>query len=176
MTDAVILQTARLTLRRPAMADLAAFGEILTHPQAMRYWGTPPHETPEQTRKWMEDTVASSLTHASDEFSVELAGQVIGKAGAWRMPEIGYILHPDHWGLGYAFEAMTAVINHLFDTHKAEKLTADVDPRNFASLALLGKLGFQETSRARNTLQWGDEWCDSIYLALGRDCWTTRSD
>ena len=44
------------------------------------------------------------------------------------------------------------------------ELTADVDPRNAASLALLRRHGFVETGRAAATWQIGDEWCDSIYL------------
>ena len=41
---------------------------------------------------------------------------------------------------------------------------AEVDPRNTASLRLLTRLGFVETGRAERTMQWRDEWCDSIYL------------
>jgi RimJ/RimL family protein N-acetyltransferase len=48
------------------------------------------------------------------------------------------------------------------------QLTAEVDPRNAASLRLLAKLGFRETHRAVRTLLWKDEWCDSIYLARPR--------
>ena len=45
---------------------------------------------------------------------------------------------------------------------------ADVDPRNAASLGLLRKLGFVETRHARCTIKVGEEWCDSVYLALRR--------
>jgi hypothetical protein len=37
------------------------------------------------------------------------AGDVIGKAGAWALPEVGFLLHPDYWGQGLAQEAMRAV-------------------------------------------------------------------
>lgn len=76
------------------------------------------------------------------------------------------MLHPDHWGKGLALEAMTAVIAYLFGASDVKELTADVDPRNEASLRLLGRLGFVETGRAERTLKWRDEWCDSVYLAL----------
>jgi RimJ/RimL family protein N-acetyltransferase len=93
---------------------------------------------------------------------------VIGKAGAWNLPEIGFLLHPDQWGKGLAHEAMTAVIAHLFAAHPVAQLVAEADPRNLASLRLLGRLGFVETGRAARTLRWRDEWCDSVYLALPR--------
>ncbi len=81
---------------------------------------------------------------------------------------MGFLLHPDHWGKGLAHEAMTAVIAHLFAAHEVPELTAEADPRNVASLRLLGRLGFVETGRAERTMQWRDEWCDSVYLALQR--------
>ncbi len=100
---------------------------------------------------------------------LDLEGEVIGKAGAWKLPEVGFILHPDHWGKGLAREAMEAVIAHLEATFPdLPQLTAEVDPRNAASLRLLGRLGFHETHRAERTLLWKDEWCDSIYLARPR--------
>ena len=63
---------------------------------------------------------------------------------------------------------MEAIVPHLFATTEVEALTADVDPRNAASLGLLRSLGFVETGRARNTFCIADEWSDSVYLALAR--------
>jgi RimJ/RimL family protein N-acetyltransferase len=65
-------------------------------------------------------------------------------------------------------EAMGTLIPRLFARHDVPALTADVDPRNAASLRLLDRLGFRETGRAERTMLWGDEWCDSVYLALPR--------
>jgi len=93
---------------------------------------------------------------------------VIGKAGAWRLPEIGLILHPDHWGQGLGTEAMRAVIDHTFATSDLAALTVDIDPRNAASLALFRRLGFTETGRAARTFRLGDDWADSVYMALPR--------
>ncbi len=90
------------------------------------------------------------------------------KAGCWRLAEVGFILHPDHWGQGLATEALSAAIPHVFATLAVEALTAEVDPRNAASLRVLDRLGFRETHRAARTILVGDEWCDSVYLQLPR--------
>ena len=74
-----------------------------------------------------------------------------GHAGGGTLPEIGYILHPDYWGKGIAFEAMRAVIAHAFATKPIDHLKADVDPRNLASIRLLKRPGFQLTGHADNT-------------------------
>lgn len=167
------LHTARLTLRRAQPGDLHDLHAVFSHPAAMRYWSRPEHERIEETQAWLDDMVA--LPDSSDEFVIERAGRVIGKAGAWRLPEIGYILHPDHWRQGLMYEALVAVIPWLFARHDVPELTAEADPRNLASLSLLAQLGFAETGRAERTLQWKDEWCDSVYLALPRDIWRQRT-
>jgi ribosomal-protein-alanine N-acetyltransferase len=162
------IRTERLLLRRARESDLHALHAVFTHPEAMRYWSRPPHEHLEQTREWLRSMLDSPPPPASDDFVIEHAGTVIGKAGSYRLPEIGYILHPDHWRRGLAFEALDAFIRHAFATHDVPRLTADVDPRNVASIRLLTKLGFHETHRAERTWNVGGQWTDSAYFALDR--------
>ena len=173
-----VLRTDRLTLRRARMSDLDAVHALLSDPRAMRYWSTPEHETLQETQRWLtamvaageatEAALAAGTPAEGDDFLVEHEGRVIGKAGAWILPEVGYLLAPDLWGRGLAHEAMQAAITHIFAHHAVPALTADVDPRNAASVRLLARLGFAETHRAERTLLWRDEWCDSVYFALHR--------
>lgn len=161
------IRTARLTLRRARIEDLDAVHAVLGNRQATRFWSTPPHATIEESRVWLQSMI-DAPADASDDYLVEFEGRVIGKAGCWRLPEIGFILHPDFWGRGLAREALEAVIARVFSRFPVGALTADVDPRNAASLALLKSLGFVETGRAKGTWQLGEELCDSVYLALPR--------
>ena len=159
--------TPRLHLRRARASDLNALHSVLSDARAMRYWSRPPHTDLEQTRTWL-DSMIQAPPQTSCDYVVEHAGRVIGKAGCWRVPEIGYILHPDAWGQGLAQEALNAVIPKVFASFPIDAITADVDPRNDASLRLLDRLGFIETHRAARTWLVGEEWCDSVYFALGR--------
>lgn len=167
MTRPDRIATARLTLRKPQMSDMADLHDAMRQPQAMRYWAHPEHETPQQTAEYLAKMIESN-SRGGDDFVIEHQGRVIGKAGMWRLPEVGFLLHPDHWGKGYAREVMEAIIEHLFTWHDTDHLMAEVDPRNAASLGLLARLGFQETHRATRTMQWREEWCDSVYLRLPR--------
>jgi ribosomal-protein-alanine N-acetyltransferase len=161
------LVTARLRLRRAAPSDLAALHEILSDAVALRFWSSPPHRDLEQTRAWLAEMMAQGPP-VSDDFVIEREGRVIGKAGCWRLPEIGFILHRRCWGQGFAAEACNAVIAHLFATYELAAITADVDPRNKASLRLLARLGFVETGHAAATYEIEGEISDSVYLALSR--------
>jgi len=161
------IRTARLRLRRARIGDLDAIHRVLSDPRAMLYWSTPPHATLKQSRAWLASMIEVP-PHENADFVIEHEGFVIGKAGCWRMPEIGFILHPDSWGRGFAREAVGAVVDHVFAHFDVPAVIADVDPRNDASLALLARLGFVETHRAARTIQVGGTWCDSIYLARPR--------
>ncbi|WP_345719154.1 GNAT family N-acetyltransferase [Rhizorhabdus phycosphaerae] len=153
-------------LLRPARpGDLDDLHAILSDVRSMRYWSTPPHAEIGQTADWLADTMAIPPEEGED-FVIEREGRVIGKAGLYRFPEIGFILHPDHWRQGLAREALAAVIHRAFTVHRLPRILADVDPDNAASLALLRGLGFLETGRAERTWLVGGRWCDSVYLAL----------
>lgn len=158
------IRTERLLMRRAAMADAPAIHRIMSDPRALRYWSTPPHGNLAQTETWLRSMVEADPA-ISDDFIVTLGGRVIGKLGAWQLPEIGFLISPAEWGKGYASEALSAFIEHRRALGSAA-LTADVDPRNAGSLSLLARHGFTETHRATRTYQVNDEWCDSVYLAL----------
>ncbi|MHA6267740.1 GNAT family N-acetyltransferase [Aliiroseovarius sp. CAU 1755] len=163
-----MIQTPRLLLRAPAPSDLPALHTIFSNPEAMRYWSHETHDDIARTERVLDNMIAS---HADTglEFVVERDGAVIGKAGLWRIAELGYILHPDHWGQGLAREALGAVIEAAWQTRAdIDRITAEIDPRNTASARLLTHLGFHETGRRPRTLHLYGEWCDSTDFALPR--------
>lgn len=161
------LRTARLTLRRARAEDLEPIHAVLSDPRAVRYWSTGPHRDLATTRAWLDAMIASP-PELSEDFVIEHGGVAIGKVGAFRLPEIGYILRPDRWGQGLASEAIGAFLRHVFATRDLDRITADVDPRNAASLRLLARHGFVETGRAARTFCIDGEWADSVYLARRR--------
>lgn len=161
----VEIRTERLLLRSATFDDVDAFHCILSDPRAMAYWSTPPHQDLAETQRWVASMTGIKSSEGED-FVIEADGLLIGKAGLYRFPEIGFILHPDAWGRGYAREALDIVLGRAFAVHGLPRVEADVDPRNERSLRLLTGLGFQETRRASRTWNVGGEWCDSVYLQL----------
>ena len=154
----------RIVLRRARLDDLAMFHAAMSDPGVMRYWSTPPHEDLATTRDWVESMVGADPA-ISDDFVIELDGRPIGKLGCWRLPELGYLLHPDHHGHGYAAEALAAFVDYIRQ-RGLPRITTDVDPRNLPSLRLLERAGFVETGRATGTWVVAGELCDSVYLEL----------
>ena len=155
----------RVTLRAFEPGDVEVLHPIFADPQALRFWSTPPHDDIAQTRAFVRATLEATAAGRGDDQVVELDGVVVGKAGLWDNREIGFILAPTVWGRGVGRAALAAVIVRA-RARGVAVITADVDPRNAASLRLLGRMGFVETGRAERTLQVGGDWVDSVYLEL----------
>jgi len=168
------LRTERLVLRHARTEDLHDIHAILSDEGAMRWWSTLPHQTLAETEAWLEGMIAGNRAGAPD-FVIEWQGRAIGKAGFWRVPDVGYILHPEAWGLGLAREAVGAAVDHVFREGLTELATADVDPENLASIRLLARLGFERTGAAERTWNIGGVWKDSLFYGLTRERWATRA-
>lgn len=161
------LKTPRLILRRARRTDVDDMHRVLSDPAALDYWSSGPHASRGETVAWIDAMIASPVDQ-SDDFVIEHEGIVIGKLGAWRLPEIGYIIAPAYWGRGLASEALRAFLPHVFSRADVDRLTADVDPRNLRSLAMLERHGFVRTGYATGTWRTHTGIADSVYLELRR--------
>ena len=158
------LATARLTLRPLQQGDAPALHRFFSDPDAMRHFGEL-HTDLSETEAWVRGTL-SAPPEQTREYAILRDGEVIGKAGIWSAPELGYFLRRDQWGQGLMHEALEALLPHLFAELSLSRITADIDPDNPASLRLVQKLGFRETGRASRTIQIAGAWADSVYVAL----------
>ncbi len=136
----------------------------------MRYWDRPAYEDISLTQKFLEWFMTPDPENR-EEYILDLDGTCIGKAGMWAKPEVGFIVHPNYWRLGFAFEAMQALIPRILDRFPdLENLTAECDPRNTSSIALLHKLGFRLTRTEKQNFDYGGiETCDTAYFELKRE-------
>ncbi len=112
-------------------------------------------------------------------FAVVLPGEnrVIGEAGVFikELPksegDIGWMLHPEFQGRGYATEAAQALVRYAFEERGLHRLTSGCEVRNTASWRLMERLGMRREAHHRQS-QWAqDEWQDEYLYALLRDEW-----
>ena len=73
-------------------------------------------------------------------------------------------------GRGYATEALTAVIDHLFASG-IHRVIADCDVRNVASAALLERVGLRREAMHRKSAWFKGEWTDEYVYAVLADEW-----
>lgn len=131
----------------------------------MRYWDSPAHRTPADT-EYMYDQLRRPGPRRY--FVWDMAGEIVGAGGIHARHELGFILHPDHWGKGLAREGAEAAIAHFWATTDAPRLTASADPDNLASVGLLTRLGFRVTGFRKDAMCVADYWSDDVYLELRR--------
>ena len=160
-----MIQTKRLLIRPAQARDAVPLFEVYGDAQTMRYWDTLPDTEIEQTERRI---LGMMRQDRPSYFVLEHEDCAIGAAGIHSGDELGFILHRSHWRTGLMHECLGALIPWCFKTLALPQITADTDPRNVASIALLTSLGFSETGRALRTIQVGEEWCDSVYFSLPR--------
>jgi ribosomal-protein-alanine N-acetyltransferase len=90
--------------------------------------------------------------------------------------EIGYELHPNHWGKGYAFEAVSQMLGFCFTHHipfHINRVSATTDLESHRSIALLRRLGFSEEGVLRQYGFWKDKFHDVRLFSFLREEWAT---
>jgi RimJ/RimL family protein N-acetyltransferase len=141
-----VIETERLILRPPTMADFPRWAQFQADAETTRFIGGP--KTPPETwRILMTVAGAWSLTGTSFFSVIEKAsGQWVGRIGPWRPegwpgPEVGWSLHPDAAGKGYAREAAVASLDYAFDVLGWDEAIHTIDADNAASIRLAERLG-----------------------------------
>lgn len=157
----VDISTQRLQLRPMQLSDAPALHAFFSDPVAMEFW-SPVHAAFADTERWVRGTVTSPPDQTR-EFAICHGGTVIGKAGIWKRPEIGYFLARPFWGQGLMTEALEALIPHLHAAMSLEVITAEVTPDNAASVHVLTKTGFVQTRLGSKDYWDGTKWVDTGY-------------
>jgi RimJ/RimL family protein N-acetyltransferase len=143
----LILETERLTLRKPTLADVHSIARLANDRRIAEMTRRLPHP-------FLPEHAASFIRAIANEpgetvFLIEHIDAPIGVVGVdWRKPdspEIGYWLGVDYWGRGFATEAARAVIDFTFEGFDVEHLISGARVVNPASRNILEKCGFQWT-------------------------------
>lgn len=86
--------------------------------------------------------------------------------------ELGWCLHPDHAGLGYATEAVRELLRVCFVDLGLRRVTANCFADNEGSWRLMERLGMRrEIHATRDSLHRSEGWLDGYGYALLADEW-----
>ena len=139
-----VLETERLTLRRPTLVDVKAITRLANDRRIAENTRRLPHPYSQDHAVDFVRTMADTRDTA---FLIENNFAPIGMVGiSWSendAPELGYWLGVEHWGQGFATEAARAIIDYFFEEFDAEHLCAGARVTNPSSRNVLEKCGFQ---------------------------------
>jgi ribosomal-protein-alanine N-acetyltransferase len=143
------IETDRLVLVRPRPQDAPAiFSRYASDPDVTRYLGWPRHRTVSDTEQFLQFSDAEWHRWPAGPYLIwsGVDRRLLGSTGlAFEAPDrasTGYVLATDAWGVGYATEALGAIVD-LARTLGVVRLYALCHPAHDASSRVLEKSGFE---------------------------------
>ena len=140
-----VLETERLLLRRPTLADVKPITALISDLRVSINLRRVPHPYVEEHAVAFVRALAEEIRNTV--FLIECGRAAIGMVGVdWReseAPELGYWLGVEHWGRGFGTEAARAVIDFTFEEFEVEQLFSGARVTNPSSRNILEKCGFQ---------------------------------
>src|SRR5262245_7963885 len=130
-----VLETERLTLRRPTLADVKAIAHLANDRRIAENTRRLPH--PYLQDHAVEFVRAKAADNNETVFLIEQNFSPIGMVGIDRSepeaPELGYWLGVAYWGQGFGTEAARAMIDFFFEEFDGEHLISGARVANPAS-------------------------------------------
>ncbi|SFL58394.1 ribosomal-protein-alanine N-acetyltransferase [Gracilibacillus orientalis] len=172
------LQTERLHLRKMTTNDAASLFTIWSDPEVTEFMNISNFTTQDQTEEMITFLDQLAQDHKAIRFSIieKMTGEIIGSCGYNSLDfenekaEIGYEIARDHWGKGYAPEAISSLIDYAFNTLHFHRIEAKVGPENVNSIKVLDKLGFIHEGTLRQCEKSKDSFIDlNMYSRLKTD-------
>jgi RimJ/RimL family protein N-acetyltransferase len=156
------METERLVLRRWSEDDVDALARVFAEPAFWHY----PFErgfTREETERFVARQLEHWSIHGFGMWAVEVKdGHALGGYAGLAIPswlpevmpavEVGWRLHPDHWGRGLATECGRASLRYGFEDLGLDRIIAVAMAENVASLRVMEKLGMKKAGEAYDTL------------------------
>jgi RimJ/RimL family protein N-acetyltransferase len=179
------IRTERLILRLETTADTDDVFSYQSREDVCRYLLFEPRTREDVEERMAKNGAATSLEKDGDylQLALELPrtedtpARVIGDSYFTiaslenSRGEIGWTLHPDFAGRGYAAEAARAMLDIAFRQIRLHRVYAELDPRNSASIALCKRLGMREEAFFVKDLWFKGQWADTGIYASLRDEW-----
>lgn len=143
------LSAKRIALRPMHSIDAEDMYDYAKREEVTKYLLWSPHPSVSYTRDYLRYIEGRyALGDFYDWAIIDLESRrMIGTCGFTKIHtdhdvgEIGYVLHPDFWGKGYAVEAASCVMDFGFETLGLHRIEARFMKGNDASLRVMEKLG-----------------------------------
>ncbi|MGE5226071.1 MAG: GNAT family N-acetyltransferase [Planctomycetaceae bacterium] len=180
------IRTERLLLRPFEPEDFDALFAIYAREDVARYlyWG--PREEPEVREMLAERIAHRGIEREGDRLNLAVVLQATGAtigdvvlawtSAAHAQGEVGFVVHPDHHGHGYATEAVRPLLWVAFERLGLHRVIGRAEARNDASARLMERLGMRREAHLVENEWVKDEWqSELVYAILDRE-WRAATD
>jgi ribosomal-protein-alanine N-acetyltransferase len=182
----MILATDRLLLREFLTQDWYAVLAYQADPRFLRSarWT---HRLPEDVEHLVQDFIGWQHEQPRCKYQLAIVLQtthvLIGTCGIRKATahaqeaELGYELHPDYWGHGYATETTRTMLAFAFQTLRLQRVWAQCRAENTASVRVLERLGMRQErcQRPQHTWMQHRRW-DHVVYTIDRAEWQEQME
>ncbi len=150
-----VIETERLILRALQPTDVVGFFEMDSNREVHQYLGNSPIKTMEQALENINNIIQQYKDNGIGRWAVieKSSGHFIGWSGLKLITtevnnhvnfyDVGYRLHPNFWGKGYATESAKAAIAYGFTQMNLTEIIGIADTKNVQSRRALEKCGLR---------------------------------
>ncbi len=168
------LTTDRLLLRKIVMEDAPELFFQRTDERVMKYIERPRPTSIDDTYAFITKITEAEKNNELITWGITLKNdpKLIGTVCYLNIQkenhrsELGYALHPDHWGKGVMNEVLDAVIDYGFKEMKLHSIVANINPANIGSQKLLEKHKFVREAYFKENFLWQGKFLDSAIYTL----------
>jgi ribosomal-protein-alanine N-acetyltransferase len=172
-----VITTARLVLRKMLPADADDMFEYAESPIVTQYLLWDPHVSRRFTHSYLKFLQGQYAAGAFFDWAITLAdsGKMIGTCGFAAIDlendtgEIGYVINPDFWGMGYATEALGRVMSFGFGVLGMHRIYVRIMSGNLASERVAKKCGMRHEATLYSSLLVKGEYRTIKIYAILRD-------
>jgi RimJ/RimL family protein N-acetyltransferase len=178
----MLMATERLILRRFRTSDVETLAEYRSDPEVARYqsWDTP--FPLNKAAVAVQNFAASSPDQPGwFQYAIEHTAErvLIGDVAVrlhdnLKQAEIGFTLATAYQKMGFATEAVSAVLDRLFRLQGLHRVMGECDARNAPSAALMERLGFTREGLLRQQTFIKGEWTDDLLFGILAPEWLAR--
>jgi len=171
-----VLITERLILRRIGNNDAHEIFSLRSDEQIMKYICRPKPRHMDDILQFIQkidkmidgnEGIAWAMTLKSDpKMMGHISLHVINKEHY--RAEVGYMMLPEHCGIGLMSEALRAVLDYGFNNLRLHSIEANISPQNHHSRKLLERNNFIKEAHFKENYYWEGEFLDSVIYSLIR--------
>lgn len=150
------LHTKRLKLRRFTLHDAECmYKNYATDERVTRFLSWKPYNSIEDIEAFLSDMISQYTSNNVYHWAVELNNEIIGSISTVSIDEknnnceIGYCIGHEFWNKGITSEALSAIMNYLFNEIGMHRITAKHDIENPASGKVMQKCNMIYEGRLR---------------------------
>jgi RimJ/RimL family protein N-acetyltransferase len=186
MMHTIRWETPRLIIRTFQESDQEAFSAYRSDPLVAQYQGWDTPYSLEQSAAFIHAMTMTTPGTPGEwyQIAIELKtptapGPLIGDVAFhmkqdMRQAYIGFTLARPYQGQGYALEAVTCLLDYLYDELKLHRVIATTDVLNSASIRLIERLGFRREAHFIENDWFKGRWSSEYWYAMLAEEWLKR--